>query len=195
MSVNLIFKIAAVGILVTVISQVLKHSGREEHAFLTSLAGLLIVLFWIVPYIYDLFETMKSLFSLWRRNMDIIQVGLLGITAVFLALFIKNYKSEYSILISIVACICIFIFLIGKLELVLSYINSVVELIPVDGRYLAMILKMIGITYVAEFATDICRESGYQAIAGQIEIFAKLSILLISMPVLMGFIETLGAFL
>ena len=59
MSVNLIFKIAAVGILVTVISQVLKHSGREEHAFLTSLAGLL-----IVPYIYDLFETMKSLFSL-----------------------------------------------------------------------------------------------------------------------------------
>ena len=69
--------------------------------------------------------------------MDIIQVGLLGITAVFLALFIKNYKSEYSILISIVACICIFIFLIGKLELVLSYINSVVELIPVDGRYLA----------------------------------------------------------
>ena len=122
--------------------------------------------------------------------MDIIQVGLLGITAVFLALFIKNYKSEYSILISIVACICIFIFLIGKLELVLSYINSVVELIPVDGRYLA-----IGITYVAEFATDICRESGYQAIAGQIEIFAKLSILLISMPVLMGFIETLGAFL
>ena len=64
MSVNLIFKIAAVGILVTVISQVLKHSGREVHAFLTSLSGLLIVLFWIFQYIYDLFETMKSLFSL-----------------------------------------------------------------------------------------------------------------------------------
>lgn len=64
MSVNLIFKIAAVGILVTVLSQVLKHSGREEHAFLTSLAGLIIVLFWIVPYIYELFETMQSLFAL-----------------------------------------------------------------------------------------------------------------------------------
>lgn len=63
MSVNLIFKIAAVGILVTVLSQVLKHSGREEHAFLTSLAGLIIVLFWIVPYIYELFETMQSLFT------------------------------------------------------------------------------------------------------------------------------------
>lgn len=64
MDVDIIFKIAAVGILVSVISQVLKHSGREEHAFLTSLAGLVLVLFWIIPYIYDLFETIKSLFSL-----------------------------------------------------------------------------------------------------------------------------------
>ncbi len=64
MSVSLIFKIAAVGILVSILSQVLKHSGREEQAFLTSLAGLLLVLFWIVPYIYDLFETIKRLFEL-----------------------------------------------------------------------------------------------------------------------------------
>lgn len=46
------------------IGQVLKHSGREEPAFLTCLAGLIIVLFWIVPYIYELFETMQSLFAL-----------------------------------------------------------------------------------------------------------------------------------
>ena len=50
MEVSIIFKIAAVGILVSVLSQVLKHSGREEQAFLVSLAGLLVVLFWIVPY-------------------------------------------------------------------------------------------------------------------------------------------------
>lgn len=56
MEVSIIFKIAAVGILVSVLSQVLKHSGREEQAFLVSLAGLIIVLFWILPYIYDLFE-------------------------------------------------------------------------------------------------------------------------------------------
>ena len=60
----LLFKIAAVGILVSVLSQVLKHSGREEQAFLTSLAGLVLVLFWLVPYIYELFETMKNLFAL-----------------------------------------------------------------------------------------------------------------------------------
>ena len=64
MEVNMIFKIAAVGVLVSVLSQVLKHSGREEHAFLTSLAGLLLVLFWIVPYIYELFESIQRLFTL-----------------------------------------------------------------------------------------------------------------------------------
>ena len=62
MEVTIIFKIAAVGIVVTVLSQVLKHSGREEQAFLLSLAGLIIVLFWIVPYISELFETMETLF-------------------------------------------------------------------------------------------------------------------------------------
>ena len=64
MRVNLIFRIEAVGILVSVLCQILKHSGREEQAFLTSLAGLLLVLFWMVPYIYQLFETMKELFAL-----------------------------------------------------------------------------------------------------------------------------------
>ena len=64
MGINLIFKIAAVGILITILSQILKHSGREEHAFLISLAGLILVLTWILPYIYDLFETIKALFSL-----------------------------------------------------------------------------------------------------------------------------------
>ena len=64
MSINLIFKIAAVGILVSILSQVLKHSGREEQAFLTSLAGLILVLSWVLPAIYDLFSSILQLFSL-----------------------------------------------------------------------------------------------------------------------------------
>ena len=64
MTISLIFKIAAVGILVSVLSQVLKHSGREEQAFLTSLAGLILVLLWILPYISELFETIETLFAL-----------------------------------------------------------------------------------------------------------------------------------
>ena len=63
MGVSLIFKIAAVGILVSILSQVLKHSGREEQAFLTSFAGLILVLFWVIPYVVDLFEPIQRLFE------------------------------------------------------------------------------------------------------------------------------------
>ena len=61
---NLIFKIAAVGILISVLNQILKHSGRDDQAFLTSLAGLILVLMWIIPYIYELFQTIQQLFAL-----------------------------------------------------------------------------------------------------------------------------------
>ena len=64
MEIALIFKIAAVGILVSILSQILKHSGREEHAFLLSLAGLILVLSWIIPYIFDLFVSVQNLFDL-----------------------------------------------------------------------------------------------------------------------------------
>ena len=64
MEIGIIFKIAAVGILVSILSQVLKHSRRDEQAFLTSLAGLLLVLSWIIPYIINLFDYMKKLFDM-----------------------------------------------------------------------------------------------------------------------------------
>ena len=64
MSINLIFKIAAVGILVSILSQVLKHSGRDEQAFLVSLAGSILVLTWVLPFIYELFESVQRMFSL-----------------------------------------------------------------------------------------------------------------------------------
>ena len=64
MTINLILKIAAVGVLVSILSQVLKHSGRDEQAFIVSLAGLILVLSWILPFIYDLFLSIRQLFLL-----------------------------------------------------------------------------------------------------------------------------------
>ena len=64
MSIHIIYKIAAVGILISILTKVLKHSGRDEQAFLVSLAGLILVLLWIVPYIYELFQTVEQMFAL-----------------------------------------------------------------------------------------------------------------------------------
>ena len=63
MTIELIFKIGAVGIIVSLLNQVLKHSGREDQAYLVSLAGLVIVLTWIIPYVYQLFQDIKGLFN------------------------------------------------------------------------------------------------------------------------------------
>lgn len=64
METSLIFKIALVGIIVSLLNQVLKQSGKEDQAFLVNLTGLLLVLFWIIPYISKLFQTMQKLFKL-----------------------------------------------------------------------------------------------------------------------------------
>ncbi len=64
MTISVIFRIAAVGILVSVLSQILKHSGRDDQAYFVSLAGVILVLLWIVPYIADLFELIQRLFEI-----------------------------------------------------------------------------------------------------------------------------------
>ena len=64
MDINIVFKIAAVGILVSVMNQVLSRAGRVEQAMLTTLAGLVVVLYWIIQYISDLFSEVQTLFRL-----------------------------------------------------------------------------------------------------------------------------------
>lgn len=64
MNTDIIFKIAAVGVIVSILNQILKHSGRDDQAFLTSLAGILIVLYWVIPYIVELFSSMQKLLDI-----------------------------------------------------------------------------------------------------------------------------------
>ena len=127
--------------------------------------------------------------------MDILKISIFGISAVLLALILKSYRPEYSYLISIAVCVCIFLFVGTKLELMMGYAEKMMDMIHIDNSYITMILKMVGITYVAEFASNICKDCGYQTIAGQIELFAKLSILVIGMPVMLAFMETIGEML
>ncbi len=127
--------------------------------------------------------------------MDILKIAVLGIAGVLTALVLKREKEEYSLFISITVCICIFVYLLTKVETILNFTERMENLIAVDSRYIALVIKMVGITYVAEFAINICRDAGYSAIGNQIEIFAKMSILVVSLPVLTAFLETIGSLL
>ncbi len=64
MSIEIIIKIAALGIVVALLNQVLKHAGRDEQAFFVTMAGIIIVMTWLIPYFLDLFDSMQKLFGL-----------------------------------------------------------------------------------------------------------------------------------
>ena len=64
MTIQILLKIGAVGLLVALLGQILKHSGKEEHAYLLNLAGLIIVLSWVIPYIKDMFDAIMELVNI-----------------------------------------------------------------------------------------------------------------------------------
>lgn len=127
--------------------------------------------------------------------MSMIQIGLLGMVGVIFALQLKSIKSEYSILICIALSLIIFFSVIGRLEELIHTIREVISFIGVDSDYIRIILKMLGITYIAEFSSSICKDAGYQTIASQIEIVAKLSILVMSLPIIIALMKTIQGFL
>ena len=127
--------------------------------------------------------------------MSIIQMAGVGVVGTLLALQFKNGKNEYAIYTVIAVSLALFYGMKDKLELIQDTVSTINSLVNINTDYVAILLKMIGITYVAEFATGICKDAGYQTIASQIEIFAKLTILTFSMPVLEALLLTIKDFL
>lgn len=127
--------------------------------------------------------------------MTIIQAAVLGITAVALAVQLKPLRQEYSVYLILAAGLVIGFLSISRLELILDTVRAIGSQIRVKNIYLGTLLKMVGITYIAEFASGICRDAGFSALGSQVEMFGKLSILAVSAPVLQALLETLQVFL
>lgn len=127
--------------------------------------------------------------------MEVVRIVMLGMTGVLLGLFLKGTKPEYSIYISLAAGILIFFYMTEKLSYLFSSVLKIQEYLPLDTEYLTTLLKIIGITYIGQFSSGICKDAGYSAIGGQIEIFTKLYIMVLSMPVLLALMETIHSVL
>ena len=124
-----------------------------------------------------------------------IQIGIIGVAGTLLAVQFKSGKSEYGIYISVALSLVIFFAIIGRLEVIIDALRTIANYINMDTAYIGTLIKMLGITYVAEFYAGICKDAGYQTIALQIEIFGKLAVLVLSMPVLMALLNTIKDFL
>ena len=127
--------------------------------------------------------------------MSVLTIGILGIAGALLAVELKGLKGEYGIYLGAAVGLVIFFYGVTKLKTVIETIRQVQSYIRLNRMYLEVLLKMIGITYIAEFSSGICKDAGYGSLGSQIEIFGKLSVLAVSMPILLALLDTVQQFL
>lgn len=127
--------------------------------------------------------------------MTIIQIGIIGIAASVLGMQFQKTQKEFVVVIGLAVAIFIFFSILSKLEVIIEAIGKIQDAMNVEAEYVEVILKMLGITYIAELSSNICKDSGYGSIASQIELFGKMSILALSMPILLALLETFELFL
>lgn len=124
-----------------------------------------------------------------------IKIAVIGVTVVILAIMFRRGKEEYSLYISIAACVLILLWGFSKLQVILDAIEQLQGYIKMNKAYVGILIKIIGITYVTEISSSLCKDSGYQAVGDQIEIVGKLTILAISMPIMLSILDTVNSFL
>ncbi len=127
--------------------------------------------------------------------MDIVKISLLGVCGVMLGFLLKSTRPEYASFITMAVGLLILGLAVGKVTYLFQTLDKIRESLPVDGSYISALVKMIGITYIGQFSSSICKDAGYQAIGSQIELFCKLSVMVLSMPVLLALLETIQEFL
>ena len=126
--------------------------------------------------------------------MDIVKIVLLSLAGIFLGVQLKGSRQEFSFYIGIVLSMIIFGAGMDNLTAVLSELSKLKGFMGEQYSYFSILLKVIGITYLCEFACSVCRDAGFSSVAGQIEIFGKLTVLLAGMPVILAVIQTIQEF-
>ncbi|MBO5160180.1 MAG: stage III sporulation AC/AD family protein [Lachnospiraceae bacterium] len=124
-----------------------------------------------------------------------IKIAAIGVGAALLAAWIKTIKSEYALWITLAAGAFLGLAAILKLDAIVSELKFLQGYFSAYGSYFKLLIKIIGITYLAEFSADLCKDAGANTLASQVEMFGKLSILVLCMPIMSSLLETVDYFL
>ncbi len=127
--------------------------------------------------------------------MDMIKIAVLGIAGILTALFVKEWKTQFSVLISMATCMLIFFCIVTRMESMADVFSELTSYLSIRESYLQILLKIVGISYVADFAANICKDAGYSAIAGQIELSGKITVLAVSTPIVLALLRTVTEYL
>lgn len=127
-------------------------------------------------------------------GMGIGKLVMLALAGVLLGIQFKSSRQEFFVYIGIALGMIFFFEAMDRLSEVLQRMKALEGFMGNQYVYFSILLKVIGITYLCEFASAVCKDAGYQAVAGQIEIFGKLTVLMSGMPVILAVIETIQQF-
>jgi len=122
--------------------------------------------------------------------MEIVQiVGLALVTAVLLVV-VRQQRPEMGLLLSLAAGVLILLFVLDKVSSVVALLEELAAAARVDRLYLTTLLKIIGVSYLAEFGAQVCRDAGEQAVAARVELAAKVLIVVLAMPIVVAVLES-----
>lgn len=124
--------------------------------------------------------------------MNIGALMALVIVAISFAIAIKSISPVMSNMISIALCIVIIALCIMRIGVVLDTMRQLTEYVRIDRAYIIILIKLIGIAYICEFAAGISKDAGYSAVASEIELLGKLTMLMVSLPVLLSVLSTIA---
>ena len=122
--------------------------------------------------------------------MDIIKIIGIAFLAVIIILILKQYRPEYAMYVSIIAGALIILLSLGKLNGIITLLNTISSKTSANGQFLSILLKITGIAFLTEFAVSVCKDSGESAIASKVELGGKIIIIAISIPIITSLLET-----
>ena len=123
--------------------------------------------------------------------MEIVQIVSLCFIVTFLILIVKQQKPELAVPLSLTLAAIIFLMVVNKLGVVLSLFRDLAEKAQISQLYLTTILKIIGIAYITEFGSQVCRDAGEGAVASKIEFAGKIFIMLMAVPIIALVLDTI----
>lgn len=119
-------------------------------------------------------------------------IALLGVMIALGTVWLKGIRPEFGTLMAIAGAVLILTYGLSRIDYLLDAIDRLQNWLPVEPVYIKLMLKLMGISFLAEFASNICRDAGCSAMSSQIELFGKLSMLVTGLPVILALFETLN---
>ncbi len=126
--------------------------------------------------------------------MEFVRIGLLAVVGIALGIQFKGQKQEYGLYLGLALCLLIFSCTAAYLEQVKTQMERIFGYVSSGKQYFFLLFKVAGITWVCEFVAGICRDSGFSAVAAQVELFGKIAVLFAGMPVFLALAETVAGF-